>query len=202
MRSERTGAFSDAVIAIAITVMVLELPKPDGPSWAALRADVPVLLAYVLSFVYLGIYWNNHHQMLAAVSRVSSSVLWANLHLLFWLTLVPFTTAWMSEQDFAAVPVAAYGIVLLMNALAYMLLQARLLHAQDGRSTLHRALGRDLKGRLSPFLYVAGILLTLVHPWLAIATYVVVAAIWLIPDARIERQLARDAEVPDASTTE
>ncbi|WP_233121101.1 TMEM175 family protein [Tersicoccus sp. Bi-70] len=164
MRSERTAAFSDAVIAIAITVMVLELPKPDGPTLAALRADVPVLLAYVLSFVYLGIYWNNHHQMLAAVSRVNGSVLWANLHLLFWLTLVPFTTAWMSEQDFAPVPVAAYGVVLLANALAYMLLQSRLLRAQGGRSSLHRALGRDLKGKLSPFLYVAGILLTLVQP--------------------------------------
>lgn len=184
MRSDRTGAFSDAVIAIAITVMVLELPKPDGASWEALRADAPVLCAYVLSFAYLGIYWNNHHQLLAAASRVSGSVLWANLHLLFWLTLVPFTTSWMAEQDFATVPVAAYGFVLLMNAVAYMILQTRLLHAQGPRSALRDAVGRDRKGKLSPFLYIAGMALTFVHPLLGLGAYVIVALVWFIPDPR------------------
>jgi uncharacterized membrane protein len=190
MRTERLAAFSDGVIAIAITVMALELPKPDGASWDALRADAPVLLAYLLSFVYLGIYWNNHHHMLAAVSRVSGSVLWANLHLLFWLSLVPFVTGWISEERFAPIPTGAYGFVLLLAAVAYWILQNRLLRAQGPDLRLRAAVGRDLKGKLSPALYIAGILLTFASQWLGLAVYVIVALIWLIPDRRVERLLA------------
>jgi uncharacterized membrane protein len=193
MRSGRVEAFSDGVIAILITVMVLELPKPDGVTWAALREVLPVLLAYLLSFVYLGIYWNNHHHMFQAVSRVSGSVLWANLHLLFWLSLVPFTTAWMSENGFATIPTAVYGIVLLLNGIAYFLLQRRLLRAEGPGSRLAVAIGRDLKGWSSPGLYILGIALSFVSPWLGLAVYVVVALMWLVPDRRVERLLAHEA---------
>ena len=147
MSKSRMEAFSDGVIAILITIMVLELPEPEGTTWEALRADVPVLLAYALSFVYLGIYWNNHHHMLAAVRLINGAALWANLHLLFWLSLVPFTTAWMSENDFPVVPTAAYGVVLLIAAVAYTVLQTTLLRAESGESLLRAAVGRDLRGR-------------------------------------------------------
>src|SRR3954463_15807502 len=157
MRTQRLEAFSDAVIAILITVMVLELHVPDSPTWAALAKELPVLLAYLLSFVYLGIYWNNHHHMVAAVSRVRGGVLWANLHLLFWLSLVPFTTAWMSEHGFATIPTAVYGLVLLFAAIAYFVLQGRLLRVQGEESLLATAIGRDLKGKASPLLYCVGI---------------------------------------------
>src|SRR5690349_6787701 len=153
--------------------MVLELHTPAGTSWHALGHELPVLLAYLLSFVYLGIYWNNHHHMLAAVSRVSGSVLWANLHLLFWLSLVPFVTGWISEEHFAPIPTGAYGFVLLLAAVAYWILQNRLLHAQGPDLRLRAAVGRDLKGKLSPALYTAGILLTFASQWLGLAVYVV-----------------------------
>ena len=189
MSKGRLESFSDGVIAILITIMVLELRTPHGTTWAALRGDLPVLLAYLLSFVYLGIYWNNHHHMLAAVSRVSGVALWANLHLLFWLSLVPFATAWMSENRFPETPVAAYGIVLLAAALAYSALQAALLRAEGDRSLLAAAIGRDVKGKASPLLYCLGIGLAFADRWLSIAAYVAVALMWLIPDRRVERTL-------------
>src|SRR4051795_12882643 len=160
MSTGRMEAFSDGVIAILITVMVLELPVPHGTTWAALHDSLPVLLTYVLSFAYLGIYWNNHHHMLQVTDRVSGLILWANLHLLFWLSLVPFTTAWMGENHFAAVPTAAYGIVLLASALAYFALQRAIVRDQGEDSLVAHAVGRDLKGKLSPFLYITGIVLS------------------------------------------
>src|SRR5262245_61784990 len=170
--------------------MVLELHTPAGTSWDALRHELPVLLAYVLSFVYLGIYWNNHHHMLAAVSRVSGATLWANLHLLFWLSLIPFTTAWMSENHFPPVPTAVYGIVLLAAAIAYYILQTTLLRAEGEQSRLRAALGSDFKGKISPLLYCVGIGMSFVNRWLALAVYVAVALMWLVPDPRVERHLA------------
>jgi TMEM175 potassium channel family protein len=189
MLKDRLNAFSDGVIAILITIMVLELKSPEGTTWSALRAELPVLLAYVLSFVYLGIYWSNHHHMLSAVERVSGATLWANLHLLFWLSLVPFTTAWMSEHHFPPVPTAAYGIVLLAAAIAYYILQVALVRAAGQNSLLATAVGRDLKGKLSPLLYCLGIALCSVNRWAGLAVYVVVALTWLLPDRRVERVL-------------
>ena len=183
-------AFSDGVIAILITVMVLELRIPHGRTWSALRDSIPVLLTYLLSFVYLGIYWNNHHHLLMATERVSGLVLWANLHLLFWLSLIPFTTGWLGENEFAATPAAAYGIVLLAAALAYVALQGAIIHVQGGTSTLALAIGRDLKGKVSSLLYALGIGLAFVNRWLSVAIYVTVALMWLIPDRRVERTLA------------
>jgi uncharacterized membrane protein len=198
MSTGRMEAFSDAVIAIAITVMVLELPKPEGTSWAALHDDLPVLLGYVLSFVYLGIYWNNHHHMLQATGRVSGRILWANLHLLFWLSLVPFTTAWLGENALAPAPAATYGIVLLAAALAYYLLQTVIIRDQGSGSLLARAVGRDLKGKLSPVVYAVGIALSFVSPWISVAIYTVVALVWLVPDRRLERTVAhREPVVED-----
>jgi uncharacterized membrane protein len=189
MSTGRMEAFSDGVIAILITVMVLELPTPHGTSWSALRDALPVLLAYVLSFVYLGIYWSNHHHMLQATSRVSGPMLWANLHLLFWLSLVPFTTAWLGEHELATAPAAAYGLVLLAASLAYYLLQTVIVHSQGDDSVVARAVGRDLKGRLSPLAYASGIGLSFVTPWLAVAVYAAVAVTWLVPDRRLERTM-------------
>jgi len=183
-------AFSDGVIAILITVMVLELRVPHGTTWGALHESLPTLLTYVLSFVYLGIYWNNHHHMLMLTERVGGLVLWANLYLLFWLSLVPFATGWMGENHFAKVPAAGYGIVLLGAALAYYVLQTTIIRKQGDDSTLATAVGRDLKGKASPVLYVAGIALAFANRWLAIAMYVVVALMWLIPDRRLERTIA------------
>ncbi len=188
MSKGRLEAFSDGVIAILITIMVLELHMPDGVTWEALRHDVPVLLAYALSFVYLGIYWNNHHHMLAAVSRVNGAALWANLHLLFWLSLVPFATAWMSENEFPPVPTAVYGIVLLAAAVAYYVLQGTLLRTH-GNDLLAEAIGRDLKGKGSPYLYCLAIVLSLVRPWMGVVVYVAVALMWLVPDRRVERRM-------------
>jgi uncharacterized membrane protein len=190
----RLEAFSDGVIAILITIMVLELHTPQGTSWEALREDLPVLLAYVLSFVYLGIYWNNHHHMMAAVHRVSGGALWANLHLLFWLSLVPVVTAWMSENNFPPVPTAVYGLVLLAAGVAYYTLQGILLRVEGDRSVLRTAIGRDLKGKLSPGLYCLGIGLSFVHAWPGLLVYVVVALMWLVPDRRVERTLTARAE--------
>src|SRR3954470_8493240 len=176
-------AFSDGVIAILITVMVLSLRIPAGTHWSDLRHEAPVLLTYVLSFVYLAIYWNNHHHMLKATRRVNGLVLWANMHLLFWLSLIPFTTGWMGQNHFAEDPTAAYGIVLLAAAVAYFALQAAIIADQRGDDPiLKTAIGRDLKGKVSPLLYAAGIGLTYVNRWLGVAMYVVVAMMWLVPD--------------------
>jgi uncharacterized membrane protein len=189
MPTRRAEAFSDGVIAILITVMVLELRTPHGTTWSALSDSIPVLLTYLLSFVYLGLYWNNHHHLLMATQRVSGLVLWANLHLLFWLSLIPFTTGWMGENEFAATPAAAYGIVLLAASLAFFALQRAIMRVPGATSTLADAVGRDLKGKASPLLYALGIGLAAVNRWLSVAIYVIVALMWLIPDRRVERAL-------------
>jgi uncharacterized membrane protein len=191
MGKGRLEAFSDGVIAIIITIMVLEMKVPHGESLASLAPLVPVFLSYVLSFVYVGIYWNNHHHMLHASGTVSGGVLWANLHLLFWLSLFPFATGWMGENHFAAVPTALYGLVLLCAAIAYWVLQQTLIASQGVNSLLRKAVGGDWKGKLSPVLYVLGITSTFWSPRLAQAIYVLVAALWLIPDRRIEYTLER-----------
>ncbi len=186
----RLEAFSDGVLAIIITIMVLEMKVPEGASLAALRPLFPVLLSYVLSFVYLGIYWNNHHHLLHITKQVSGSILWANLHLLFWLSLVPFVTGWMGENNFAQVPTALYGVVMLMAAMAYWILQRAILTEQGKASPLAAAIGSDLKGKLSPALYAMAILsAVIIRPWIAGMLYVVVALMWLIPDRRIEQAL-------------
>jgi uncharacterized membrane protein len=186
MTTARLEAFTDAVIAIVITILVLELRVPHEPELAALSDVVPVFLTYVLSFVYLGIYWNNHHHMMVLTERVNGKILWANLHLLFWLSLVPFTTAWMGETDFAALPTAVYGADLLLAAIAYFILQTAIISEEGPDSRLRAALGRDLKGKVSPLLYFAAIPLAFVSPWIALAVYVFVALMWLVPDRRIE----------------
>jgi uncharacterized membrane protein len=192
----RLEAFSDGVIAILITIMVLELHTPAGTSWHALGHELPVLLAYALSFVYLGIYWNNHHHMLTAVSRVTGGVMWANLHLLFWLSLVPFSTAWMSENRFPPIPTAVYGIVLLCAAISYYILQTMLVRGEGEGSLLRTALGSDLKGRIGPLLYCLGIGVSFADRWLALAVYVGVALIWLVPDRRVERRVSAASAKP------
>jgi TMEM175 potassium channel family protein len=189
MGKNRVETLSDGVLAIIITIMVLELKAPHGDTVGVLIPLVPALLTYVLSFVYLGIYWNNHHHMLHACHAVTGSILWANLHLLFWLSLIPFTTGWMGENHFATLPAAAYGVVLLMAAIAYWILQHRIIASQGEDSILKRAIGSDWKGKLSPFLYVAAIVLAFVSPWLAVSIYVLAAIMWVIPDRRIERVL-------------
>ena len=195
MGKTRLEAFSDGVIAILITIMVLELHAPRGTDWAALRPLLPVALSYLLSFVYLAIYWNNHHHMLHVVQKVGGGMLWANLHLLFWLSLVPFVTGWMGENRFAPVPTALYGVVLLMAALAYWLLQRLIILGQGPGSLLAVAVGRDLKGKLSPLLYAVAIPSAFLSPWIAGGLYVLVALMWLVPDRRIERTLAAQAPV-------
>ena len=193
MGKGRLETFSDGVLAIIITIMVLELKVPHG---ASLHNDLlpllPVFLSYVLSFVYVGIYWNNHHHMLHASTTVTGAMLWANLHLLFWLSLFPFATGWMGENHFARAPTALYGVVLLMAAIAYYLLERAIIRAQGPDSILKKAVGRDLKGKLSPLLYILAIVATLLSTWIAEAIYVAVAMIWLIPDRRIENVLSRD----------
>ena len=190
MGKGRLEAFSDGVIAVIITIMVLELKVPHGGGLEALAPLVPVFLTYVLSFIYVGIYWSNHHHMLHTVQHVSGGILWANLYLLFWLSLVPFVTGWMGENHFAALPTAVYGVVLLMNAIAYFILQRTILASLGPGSVLHKAIGRDLKGKISPLIYVLAIALAFVNQWLADALYTLVALIWLVPDRRIERTLA------------
>jgi uncharacterized membrane protein len=191
MSKGRLEAFSDGVIAIIITIMVLELRPPHEASFAAMRPLLPVFLSYLLSFIYLGIYWNNHHHMLQAAQHVDGRVLWANLHLLFWLSLVPFATAWMGENHFAAPPVAVYGAVLALAGVAYFIL-ARLLVALHGRqSVLGVAFGADFKGKASVLIYLVAIPLAFVRAWLACALYVAVAAMWLVPDPRIEKTIER-----------
>ena len=189
MSKGRLEAFSDGVIAIIITIMVLELKVPHGTELAALQPLVPVFLSYVLSFVFIGIYWNNHHHLFQAVHHVNGRILWANLHLLFWLSLTPFVTAWMGENHFAALPVALYGADMLLAGVAYFVLTRTLVAHHPSDSALAAAVGRDFKGKLSVALYAAAIPLAFVAPWVACALYVVVAVLWLVPDRRIEKVL-------------
>ncbi len=191
MTRSRLEAFSDGVIAILITIMVLELKIPRGTDWQALRPLTPVFLVYMLSFLFLGIYWNNHHHMLHATERINGAILWANLHLLFWLSLIPFGTGWMGENHVAPLPTALYGVVLLMAAIAYTILQTTIVAHQGPQSKLREAVGGDFKGKLSIASYVAAIPLAFVSPWIAIGLYVFVALLWLVPDRRIESILNR-----------
>ena len=192
MTKERLEAFTDGVIAILITIMVLELRAPEGTDLGALRPLLPVFLAYVLSFTFLGIYWTNHHHMLRVAGRVNGKVLWANLHLLFWLSLVPFVTGWMGANHRAAIPTAAYGIVLLLCAVAYGVLQNALVAVQGPDSLLARATGNSFKERASEFCYVAAIPLAFVSPWVSDALFVIVALVWIVPDRRIESRLTEE----------
>jgi uncharacterized membrane protein len=189
MHKGRLEAFSDGVIAILITIMVLDLKVPEGTDLSSLRPLIPIFLSYVLSFVMVGIYWNNHHHMLQAAHRVSGKVLWANLHLLFWLSLFPFVTRWTGENHFAPLPTAMYGVMQIMAAIAYTILQNCIISVHGNDSSLARAVGRDAKGKLSMALYAIGILLAFWHPWLSGSLYALVALIWLIPDRRIERRM-------------
>ncbi len=189
MSKGRLEAFSDGVVAILITILVLELRVPRGTDWAALRPLLPVFLTYVLSFLYLGIYWNNHHHMLHLADRINGTILWANLHLLFWLSLVPFTTGWMGENHFAALPTAIYGVVLLMAAIAYSILQSAIIAGQGPGSKLAAAVGSDVKGRISIALYATAIALAFVSQWFSDALYITVALMWLVPDRRIESRV-------------
>jgi uncharacterized membrane protein len=192
MNKNRLEAFSDGVIAIIITIMVLELKVPHEAEFSALRPLVPVFFSYLVSFTYVGIYWNNHHHMLHATHRVSGPVLWANLHLLFWLSLFPFVTAWAGENHFSSATMALYGGVLLMAALAYWLLQYAIIHTDCAHTTLKTAVGNDWKGKASPVLYATGIALSFYFPWASALLYILVALMWLVPDQRIEKILASE----------
>jgi len=186
----RLEAFSDGVIAIIITIMVLELKVPHGDDWAALRPRIPVFLSYALSYVFLGIYWNNHHHLFQVVRHVNGRILWANLHLLFWLSLVPFVTAWMGDTRFAPRPVALYGVVMVFAGIAYFVLTRTLISHHGSDSVIATALGRDFKGKISVVLYAVAIPSAFVSPWIACAVYVCVAIVWLVPDRRLEKALA------------
>ncbi len=186
MNSNRLEAFSDGVLAIIITIMVLELKVPHGTDLKELEPVLPVFLSYILSFIYVGIYWNNHHHMMHAVQKVNGGILWANLHLLFWLSLIPFVTGWLGENHFAELPMALYGVVLLMAVIAYFILQNRILALQGKDSLLAKALGKDIKGKASPIIYIVAIIASFYSPWTAGALYILVALIWFIPDKRIE----------------
>lgn len=190
MTKTRLEAFSDGVIAIIITIMVLELKVPHGAEWANLVKLLPVFLSYVLSFIYVAIYWNNHHHLMHTCHRIDAAILWANAHLLFWLSLIPFATGWMGENHFAKLPTAVYGVSLLMPAIAYYLLQRAIIRKNGADGALAKALGNDLKGKLSPVAYLTGIALAFYWPWLSLAIYVGVALVWLVPDRRIEKVLA------------
>lgn len=194
MPTSRLEAFSDGVIAILITIMILELKVPDGHHLASLRSGVPDLVAYILSFVVLGIYWNNHHHLFSATHKVTAGVLWSNHHLLFWLSLIPFATGWMGESGFAPVPTAVYGAVLFLAGVAYVILQTVIIRGEGLDSPLGRAIGRDLKGKLSAVLYAAAIPLAFVHPWISGVLYTAVALMWLLPDRRIEPVIEAEAE--------
>lgn len=200
MEKNRLEAFSDGVMAIIITIMVLEFKTPGTPDWAGLASIFPTLLSYLLSFIYVGIYWNNHHHMIKLATDVSGGILWANLHLLFWLSLVPFMTRWMDESGFATVPVFIYGVNLLMTAMAYTVLQKALVRRQGKDGPLATALGTSVKERISPVIYLAGCALTFFSPLLGLAAYAAVAAIWLVPDRRLERALL-DTTGPAPSDT-
>jgi len=194
MDTRRLEAFSDGVLAIIITIMVLEMKVPHGADFAAIWPLWPVFLSYILSFVYIGIYWNNHHHLLHAATRVNASIMWANSHLLFWLSLIPFATGWMGENGFAPAPTAIYGVVLLMSAVAYWLLQRTIIREHGQDSVLTRAVGIDVKGKISPVLYLAAIVSTSYQQWLAQALYVLVALMWLLPDRRIEHMVVEHSE--------
>ena len=194
MTKGRLEAFSDGVIAIIITIMVLELKIPEGADHGALHSMLPGFLAYTLSFIYLGIYWVNHHHMLQTTEHINGKILWANLHLLFWLSLIPAATAWLGENYLDVVPTAVYGVVMLMPAIAYYVLQSTIIAAQGPHSRLRAAIGRDMKGKISPLLYASAIGLSFVRPWMADAIYVLVALIWLVPDRRIESHLVHQPE--------
>jgi len=200
MGKGRLEAFSDGVLAIIITIMVLEMKVPRGDNLTALQPLIPVFFSYVLSFVFLGIYWNNHHHMLHTCEHVTGGVLWANLHLLFWLSLFPFITGWMGENHFATIPTALYGFVLLMAAVAYYILQNVIIASQGNNSLLARAIGRDIKGKLSPILYVIAILTAFVDQRISDAIYVLVALMWLVPDRRIERIFEKRNAKPEPSS--
>ena len=189
MNKGRLEAFSDGVIAILITIMVLELKIPHGADLESLRPLFPVFVTYVLSFVYLGIYWNNHHHMLQATKQINGKILWANLHLLFWLSLVPFVTGWMGENHFAPLPTAVYGIVLLACAIAYTILQNQIIAEHGANSNLKAAIGNDIKGKVSLLVYTAAVILAFVNQWISDALYVLVALMWLVPDRRIESKI-------------
>ena len=193
MTKVRLEAFSDGVIAIIITIMVLELRVPHGDDWASLRPLTPVFLSYVLSFIFIGIYWSNHHHMLHLTTRINGGILWANLHLLFWLSTVPFVTGWMGENHFAQFPTAVYGVVLLLSAIAYTILQRTIIAEQGPESPLKAAVGSDAKGKLSALMYAAAIPLAFVHQGIAQAIYVLNALIWLVPDRRIEHHIEQQA---------
>lgn len=199
MKKGRLEAFSDGVLAIIITIMVLEIKVPHGQSLTDLIDLVPILLSYVLSFIYIGIYWNNHHHMLHTVNNVTGDILWANLHLLFWLSLIPFTTGWMGENNFAPMPMAAYGFILLMSAIAYFILQNRIIKNGGKHSILAKAIGKDLKGKASPVLYATAIASCWLSSWIAGGIYILVALIWLIPDSRIENAIKENEK--DISTS-
>jgi uncharacterized membrane protein len=192
MSKTRMEAFSDGVIAILITIMVLELTGPHEPTLAALRPLIPTFLSYVLSFVYLGIYWNNHHHLIQAIQHVNGRILWANLHLLFWLSLVPFVTSWMGENDFAPLPVALYGVVLVFAGIAYFILTRALIALHGSKSAIATALGRDFKGKISVVVYLAAIPISFVNRWISFGIYMLVAIMWLIPDRRIEKTMTTD----------
>jgi len=194
MNRTRLEAFSDGVLAIIITIMVLEIKVPHGNNFDALKPLIPVVVSYLLSFIYIGIYWNNHHHMMHTVKRVSGGILWANLHLLFWLSLVPFVTGWIGENHFDPIPMAMYGIVLLMAAIAYFLLQTQIIKTQGEHSLLAKAIGNDIKGKMSPILYALGIGSNFVSQWISGSFYILVALIWLIPDKRIEIILKNESE--------
>jgi uncharacterized membrane protein len=196
MGTGRLEAFSDGVLAIIITIMVLELHVPDGDSWKALGDSTTSLVTYVLSFVYIGIYWSNHHHLLQLCDRVSGAVLWANLHLMFWLSLYPFTTKWMDDTDVAQVPAFVYGLNLLAAAIAYVILQQTIIRLEGPDSRLKKAIGSDWKGKYSPVIYLTGILSTFITPWLGVALFAVVAGIWLVPDRRLERFVAQLEDSP------
>jgi len=187
MNKGRMEAFSDGVLAIILTIMVLEIKVPHGTDFKDLIPLIPIFLSYILSFIYLGIYWNNHHHMMQTVKKITGRILWANLHLLFWLSLIPFVTGWIGENSFAQKPMALYGFILLMAAIAYYILQFQLIKSHGTDSILAKAVGKDLKGKISPILYVVGIGLSWLNTWISGAIYILVALIWLIPDIRIER---------------
>lgn len=192
MTTTRLEAFSDAVIAIIMTIMVLELKIPHGADWGALQPVLPIFLAYVMSYLYLAIYWNNHHHMMHVAEHVDGKVLWANLHLLFWLSLVPFVTAWMEENHFAPLPTAVYGVILLFSAVAYSVLQYVVIAHHGSNSVLKQAVGSDVKGKISILLYLLAIPASFLHVWIAIGIYIFVALMWLVPDKRIERRLVHE----------
>jgi uncharacterized membrane protein len=195
MKTGRLEAFSDGVLAIIITIMVLEMKVPHGNDFASLKPLIPVFISYLLSFIYLGIYWNNHHHLLHTVKQVTAGVLWGNLHLLFWLSLIPFVTGWMGENHFSPIPVAVYGFVLLMSAMAWWILQTQILKRHGLDSALAKAIGNDFKGKLSNFIYLIAIFSCIYNQWIACALYVLVALIWVIPDKRIERVFNLENEI-------